>query len=268
MDHHLEREHLNYFNHGLVSRAQLNTLSSFIEKSTATPKDITELKENIISQNPYNIIMYNLLDIFLKKATPKDIDGTRRVKQRLEKEIVQSEKEITHVAEKRITSGTTILVYSLNNTVYNILDILNKHKKIKVNLFNNTFFNWEDILSKKQDFKCNFFHPFEVERALNESDICLFGSEVMHKKGMVSMIGTNMISKRAKEIHIPTYFCSPLLKYDFNNRVIFALTHKKDNKYIYENVDNNHVSAIFSDRGIFKPQHIIDEAHHQYKFLI
>ena len=265
----LDREELKYYNQDVFASAAVRTLFEVTQqKEDKDPfNKLFETRNILKNQQPHNIVLHNTTALFLLEISKNRLKEDAKEKHNsIIKLIKDTNKNVAQIGAKRIKTGSTVFISSFNNQLVSILVNAAKHKQFTVFVVKD-----EDkvysALSKK--LKSHNITLIEIDwhslnKILKKTDICLLGGEVLTKeRGVFVKKGGHIVAESSIKHNVPVYVCLHTLKYDHKNLTRNYMSEDKHHEYLSKNL----VDSYICEHGIFKPEHMIQEAKFHNKKL-
>lgn len=265
----LEEKHLTYYNQDLFAKVGIQTLFDVAQRDSDIFKNLFLTKSSLLKKYSNNIVLDNSIDIFLSNLTLKNIREETKIKKNfLFKNLEKSNKDQAKLASKKIKQNSTIFLHSINNQIVELIKQASKYKTFSINVVEHQPYNIGNILKKKfKQNNINVFSDLNMIDAIEHSDICFLGGEVVtHKGDAISKTGSTMVSKIAQEFHIPLYVCAHSFKFDSKNKNMQILNNNSENIKNYDFISSKNISSFIIEHGIFSSDHIVSEIKYFNKF--
>ena len=266
----LNREELKYYNQDVFANAAVRTLFSISQQKEDEKKfsKLFETRDILKNQQPHNIVLHNATTQFLLGLSKKQLKEEAKEKyDSTLKSIKEANKNVAQIGAKRIKTGSNVFISSFNNQLVSILLNAAKHKQFTVFAVNDKKDKVYSTLSKK--LKSHNINLVEIDwhslnKVLKKTDICLIGGEILTKeKGVFVNKGGCMVAETSQKNNVPVYVCLHTWKYDPKNSTINYLVEEENHEYLSKNLINSYIC----EHGIFKPEHIVQEARFHNKKL-
>ncbi len=266
----LEREELKYYNQDVFANTAVKTLFD-VSQQTNTENKFAKMFETLDilkNQHPHNIVIQNAAKHFLFGLSEHQLKEQAKEKYNTTLKILKEANiNVAQIGAKKIRAGSTVFISSFNNQLVSILVNAAKHKQFTVFVVKDENDKVYSALSKK--LKTHNINLIEINwhsinKALEKADICLIGGEILtRKKGVFVNKGGHMVAETAHKNNVPVYVCLHTLKYDHKSSTQIPVEEEKQYEYLSKNLVNSYVC----EHGIFKPEHIVQEAKFHNKKL-
>lgn len=171
-----------------------------------------EFAKKIISIRPTEPLLQNSLEI-IQKSSRKN-----QTAKNLLDYIEKSKAKIAKSGASLIKNDMNIFSHCHSSSVIEILKYAKQKEKKDFVVYT---LEVEPLLQGRQTaeelaaagIKVIIFPDLAAEEALRHCDIFFFGADAFTKKGVANKLGTEVLSKLAKELNIPRYSCGVSLKY-------------------------------------------------------
>ena len=131
----------------------------------------------------------------------------------------------------------------------------------------------------KHRIPVKYFSDMAARTALKKADIVLMGGDEIESNGKIcSNIGSELIADIAEKYDIPVYICIDSWKFNNSKKENNELRPRKELwsnppkgisviNFDYEKINPILISGIITERGIYKPHHLISELKRQYPWI-
>lgn len=266
----LEREELKYYNQDVFANTAVKTIFDVSQQTDVENKfaKMFETLDILKNQHPHNIVLLNASKHFLFGLSEHNLKEQAKEKYNITLKLLkEANMNVAQIGAKKIRAGSTVFISSFNNQLVSILVNAAKHKQFTVFVVKDENNKVYSALSKK--LKSHNITLIEINwhslyKAIEKSDICLLGGEILtRKKGVFVNKGGNMVAETAHKTNVPVYVCLHTLKYDHKSSTQTYVSEEKP----YEYLSGNLVTSYVCEHGIFKPEHIVQEAKFHNKTL-
>ncbi len=196
--------------------------------------------------------------------------------------LIDSEKRTLEYGNSLIKSGQKIFTHCHSSTVIHTLKKAKKDRK-NFQVLNTETRPLYQGRKTSQDLirlgiKNIHFVDSAADEALSQSDIIFLRADMITPEGQVAnKIGSEIISKLAKNYNIPVYILTSTWKYSNKKLRIEERNYKevwdKKNQYLtiknsaFELISPEHITAIVSGLGILKPKKFVKRVRKTYSWI-
>ncbi|MEM5836558.1 MAG: S-methyl-5-thioribose-1-phosphate isomerase [Candidatus Aenigmatarchaeota archaeon] len=213
---------------------------------------------------PTAVVLHNCLEILKKEKKLKTID-------KLIKELENSSKKIAIIGQKIIRDGQKILTHCHSGEALGIIkEAARQGKKISVYATITEPLKQGIRTAKelaKEKIPVTLAEDIAVGHLMHYADIVIVGSDAMRKEGFVNKVGTWLIAEEAKRHKKPFYVVGSHFKFDSRKKLVLEerpvseillkpIKGVKVRNPAFDLVPWNYVTAVITDKGIFKPEKI------------
>lgn len=178
----------------------------------ATLTDDKKILSQIAHARPTEPLLQNSIEIISNSKIPHS------KAEQLIKYIKDSRKKIAEEGSKLIKNDMNVFSHCHSSTVIDIIKYAKHVRKLDFTVYT---LEVEPLLQgrktarelAKEGIKVVIFPDLAAETAIRGCDLFLFGVDAFTKEGVVNKIGTNLLSKLAKEYQTPNYSCGVSLKF-------------------------------------------------------
>ncbi len=239
----------------------LNFLQNFAKKNGFGLK-LEVVAMMLEEARPTAVVLHNALEIVKKEKKLSTIA-------KLLKQLETSKNEIAKVGSRIVKRNSKILTHCHSGEALAIIEN-SKNKKISV-IATETEPLEQGIKTVKELAKnkipVTLITDSSVAHFMKDVDEVILGSDAIRKEGIVNKIGTLQVALAAKEFKKPFYVVGNSLKFDTRKKLVIEerppkevhpkLKGVKIRNPAFDLVPWKYVSAVVTEKGIFKPGKIV-----------
>ncbi|MEM5829303.1 MAG: hypothetical protein QW040_00355 [Candidatus Aenigmatarchaeota archaeon] len=213
---------------------------------------------------PTAVVLHNCLEILKKERKLRTID-------KLIKELQESTKKIAKIGQKIVKNNQKILTHCHSGEALSIIkEAARLGKKISV------YATITEPLKQgiktarelaREKIPVTLGEDIAVGHLMYYADIIIVGSDAIRKEGFVNKVGTWLIAEEAKRHKKPFYVVGSHFKFDSRKKLVLEerpaseilpkpIRGVKVRNPAFDLVPWSYVTAVITDKGIFKPEKI------------
>lgn len=200
----------------------------------------------------------------------------------------RSKQVINNLVFRKIPNGSIVFTHCHSSTVVDALIYSFKKGKdfVVYNTETRPLFQGRITASELSHAGIRVYHFVDsaARIALKKADIMLIGADVITSEGkIINKVGSELFAETAHNFDVPVYSCTDSWKFDVNSIFAFDVEIEKRfekevwpekpkgviiNNYAFEKVNQENITGVISELGIFRPTVFIEEFKHNYPFLL
>ncbi len=266
-----------------IALIKKTTLNKKIKSTNHLISELSVLNQKLLASKP-DPLLKNTLSYILYKARRMTLEKTKKVilsrTESASDKLANSGKKLAEFGQEKIKRGTVVFAHGYSDEV---IEILIKAKKAGINfeVYNTELKPFLDgrLMAQKLAKEKIFVKQhadLALRIALKKSDLILIGAEAISTNGQVySKIGSELIAEIAEKYDIPVYVCTDSWRYCpvTVQRIEKNKTLQPQKQiwtkppkgvvvmnYGFEKINPKLITGIITEKGIFKPHHLISEA--------
>ncbi|MEM5874476.1 MAG: S-methyl-5-thioribose-1-phosphate isomerase [Candidatus Aenigmatarchaeota archaeon] len=220
--------------------------------------------DTLENARPTAVVLHNCLKILKRERNIETID-------RLIKELEKCTRKIAIIGQKIIKNNQKILTHCHSGEALSVIkEAAKRGKKIEVYATVTEPLKQGIKTAKelaKEKIPVTLGEDIAVGHLMYYADIVIVGSDAMRKNGFINKVGTWLIAEEAKRHEKPFYVVGSHFKFD--SRKKFVLEERSASEILpkpikgvkvrnpaFDLVPWKYVTAVITDKGIFKPSEI------------
>lgn len=214
---------------------------------------------------PTAVVLHNCLEIIKKEKKIETIE-------KLIKELQKATERIAKVGQKLIKDGQKILTHCHSGEALAVIKEAAKRGK-KISVFATVTRPLKQGIKTARELArmkipVTIAEDIAVGHLIQSCDLVIVGSDAMRKEGFVNKVGTRLIAEEAKRNGKPFYVVGSIFKLDSRKKLVLEerpahevlpkpIKGVKVRNPAFDLVPWDCVTAVITDKGIFKPKQII-----------
>lgn len=267
----------------IIATSREKTTEGLLKKLHKLKSNILARKDEPIVKNTIHYILHNIKNYSIIKTKEELLKRACYATERLN----ESERQIAEIGSTKIRKGMVVMIHGFSPAV---ADILIESKKRGINfevhiLESRPSFDGRKaaVILAKNRIPVKYYADAALRQALKRADVMLIGADALSEHGQIfSEIGSELIAEMAQKYDVPVYAIADSWNFDKESaKEISLLTDLQSSKELWSNCPKNIIvlnygfekihpsliTGIITEKGIYKPNHLIFEIKQNYPWM-